>query len=185
MPVLLRRFILWTIICCASAAPSFAIAYDEHDPAAMVVGVVLFILLYTAATSTEAFERFHRRPFIRRTLYIGYGLRLIMSAVFPLGIGTGSPAIVLMFGDLWPGLISIHIVKNVVGVSPQSFTGTLLTTIVQGALLNAILFVVMAVVYAFQSMFMTPPPERAPKGFDVVMPATPVAVELPDARRTT
>jgi hypothetical protein len=28
-------------------------------------------------------------------------------------------------------------------------------------------------VYAFQRLFMTPPPEYAAKGFDVVMPASP------------
>src|SRR5687767_15817356 len=116
MPVILRRLILWTIICCASAAPSFAIAYDEHDPAAMVAGVVLFILLYTAATSTSAFERFHRRPFVRRTLYIGYGLRLILSAVFPLGLSSKGPGVILMFADLWPGLVSLKIVQDGLGI---------------------------------------------------------------------
>src|SRR5688500_18745775 len=132
----------------------------------MVFGVLLFIAIYTAATSTEAFERFHRRPFVRRTLYIGYGLRLVLSMMFPLvvaGFGWG-----LFFPDIWPGLLSLGIVNNL-GLNTNSFEGTLLTTIVQGTLLNIIIFVIMGFVYAFQRLFMTPPPEFRPHGFEVVM----------------
>jgi hypothetical protein len=162
--------LLWTIICVVSAAPSFVFAQREFDRAAMVVGVCLFIAGYTAATSTAAFDRFHRRPFVRRTLYIGYGLRLILSIAMPLG---ALP--LLFFADVIPGLISINIVKST-GVRPESFHGTLLTTIVQGALLNAIVFGVMLVIYWFQRLFMTPPPtsERL-HGFEVVMPASPAS----------
>jgi hypothetical protein len=85
--------------------------------------------------------------------------------------------VILLFGDLWPGLVSIWVVEDGLGVSPRTFTGTLLTTIVQGALLNVIIFVIMSVLYAFQRMFMTPPPEFSPHGFDVVMtPPAPVPV---------
>ena len=165
MPTILRRLILWSIICVVSAAPSFVIASGEKfDRGAMIVGVILFIAAYTIVTSTEAFERFHRRPFMRRTLYIGYGLRLLMSAAFPLGI------------DFIPGILSVELVGNVLDVEIKSFLGTLLTTIVQGAILNIIIFVIMSLAYAFQRMFMTPPPDFGPKGFDVVIPSTPTPV---------
>ena len=133
-----------------------------------------------------AFERFHLRPFVRRTLYIGYGLRLILSMIMPLGVISGGPGIIVLFADGLPGLWSEYVVKEWLFVDPVTFTGTLLTTIVQGAVLNAIVFVAMALVYAFHRVFMTPPPEAAPKGFDVVMPAAaaPAPVRLSDAGRT-
>ena len=132
MPVTLRRLILWTIICSVSAAPSFVLASGEFDRAAMVVGVVIFIALYTLGTSTAAFERFHRRPFVRRTLYIGYGLRLIMSMTFPLGFVAGpqiGPVALVFFADVWPGALSLEVVRWT-GLDPNTFSGTLATTIV-------------------------------------------------------
>ena len=174
MPILLRRFLLWTFICCASAAPSFALAQERHDRGAMIVGVCLFIAVYTASTSTAAFGRLRRRPFVRRTLYIGYTMRLILSALFPLGVvsGPGPGAWVLfIWPDIWPGLLSLMVVGNWLGLSPETFEGTLATTIVQGTLLNVIIFGFMLIVYAFQRQFMNPPPEAQPRGFEVVLPA--------------
>ena len=68
----------------------------------MVCGVLLFICLYTVSTCNDAFERFHARPFVRRTLYIGYITRMALSVAFPLG----------MFLDMFPGLVSIAIVER-------------------------------------------------------------------------
>ena len=180
MPTVLRRLILWTILCSVSAAPSFFIAREEHDDAAMIVGVCLFIAAYTLTTSTRAFARFHRRPFVRRTLYIGYGLRMILSLIVPLAMGMQAGLILLV--DLWPGIVSVLLVQNVLGAEAKSFIGTLATTIVQGTLLNIIIFIIMAIVYAVQRMFMTPPPEQAPHGFEVIMPPTSVT---PRARDTS
>ena len=69
MPVFLRRLLLWTVVCVISAAPSFFVPQRSFDRSAMVLGVCLFIFLYTAVTCTEAFERLHRRPFVRRRMY--------------------------------------------------------------------------------------------------------------------
>lgn len=164
MPVVLRRVLLWTLVCTVSAAPSFIVAANGFHRGAMVLGVCLFILGYTAATSTEAFERFHRRPFMRRTLYIGYGGRMVLSVLFPIGMGV----------DMFPGMLSVSFVRNVLQLTPESFLGTLATTCVQGTLLNLILVVFMSVVQAFQRAFLRPPEE--PRGFAVLMPAQPVEV---------
>ena len=155
-----RRFVLLAVICVVSAAPSFMWASREFDRGAMVAGVALFVLAYTALTSTAAFERFHQRPFVRRTLYIGYGARLLVSFLFPLGMGL----------DMLPGMLSVALVEKF--TNAHTFAGTLATTIVQGTLLNAMLTVFMAAVYGTQKVFMQPPP--APQGFDVVMPVIPV-----------
>jgi len=179
MPTVLRRLLLWTVICAVSAAPSFLLAKDEFNRAAMALGVCLFIAAYTVATSTAAFERFHRRPFVRRTFYIGYGARLVLSMLMPLGMpGIGMPGFsippmfILMFPDIWPGFISLRVV-DAIGLEPESFAGTLATTIVQGALLNLIIFFFMLIVYGVQRPFLKLPPDHAPRGFDVVLePAT-------------
>ena len=54
MPTPLRRLLLWTVVCGVSAAPSFVLASHDYDPAAMALAVCVFILAYTAATSTDA-----------------------------------------------------------------------------------------------------------------------------------
>ena len=161
LQTILRRFCLWAVVCVVSAAPSFMWASQGFHRGAMAVGVVLFILAYTALTSTATFERFHDRPFVRRTLYIGYGARLTASVLFPLGMGL----------DMFPGMLSLALVKRTLG-DPHTFDGTLATTIVQGTILNILLTLFMLVVYAVQARFMQPPPARP--GFEVVMPAMPI-----------
>lgn len=126
----------------------------------MALAVCVFILAYTALTSTEAFDRFHARPFIRRTLYIGYGARMAISIVFPIAL----------YSDLFAGALSLRIVGEVIGLETTSFAGTFITTCVSGTLLNMMIFALMGVVYALQRALLRPPQE--PRGFAVVM-ATP------------
>lgn len=159
--VIFRRLALWTLVCLVSAAPSFLWSMREFDQRAIAVGVVLFILAYTAATSTAAFERFHNLPFVRRTLYVGYGLRLAASLLFPVG----------MMIDVYPGLLSVAVVEDGLHLRGRGFGPTLAITVVQGTLLNVVLFVIMSLVYAIQRLTMKPPAEAAPPGFDVVVAA--------------
>ncbi len=146
-----RRFLLWAVLCSVCAAPSFIWAASQYDVAAMLVGVFLFVVLYTVATCTPHFERLRDRPFVRRTLHIGYGTRLGLSIVFPLGMAL----------DLIPGALSARIVDSLV-VNETGFAGTLLTTVIQGAFLNAILGVFMLIVFGLQRAFMKPP--KPPEG---------------------
>ena len=166
-PIIFRRFLLWAAVCCVSAAPSFAWAHEEFHRGAMVLGVALFTVAYTAFTSTERFERFHRRPFVRRTLYIGYGARMAATVVFPVGASL----------DLLPGMLSVNLVQHGAGLDPHTFGGTLLTTIVQGTLLNVLLVLFMLFVYAIQRATMKPP--EAVQGFEVVMPVVPMVPKEP------
>ncbi len=160
LTTVVRRLLLWTLVCCVSAAPSFAWAYQAYDRAAMALGVALFAGVYTALTSTEAFDRFHRRPFVRRTLYIGYGTRIGLSLAFPVGLGL----------DMMPGMLSLRFVEAVLRLDPHSFAGTFATTLVQGAILNAIVLFFMWVVYGIQRATMKPPepPEDRRRGFEVL-----------------
>lgn len=142
----LRHFGLWTAVCSISAVPSFALAYEEYDVTAMIVGILCFIGLLTTITGTRAFARFRRRAFVRPTLYAGYGLRLGMSIMMPLGVMI----------DLFPGVVSIGLVEAL-DIRGESFVGTLLITLVQGTLLNIILTVAMLIIYGLQRAFRTPP----------------------------
>ncbi len=55
-----KKFLFWTVVCGVCATPSFlfavdALGYDEPpDFAAMILGVVVFILAYTLATSDSS-----------------------------------------------------------------------------------------------------------------------------------
>ena len=165
--IILRRLALWAVICCVSAAPSFAWANEDFSRAAMLFGVAVYIAAYTLSTCTEWFERFHRRPFVRRTLYVGYGARLAISILFPIGMGL----------DMMPGLLSIAIVQRL-GLEPHTFGGTFATTLVQGALLNVIVMTLMTVVYGLQRVFAKPPPtDDTRHGFAVLPTRTPIRAE--------
>jgi len=138
--VVFRRAALWASLCTVSAAPSFVWAQQDYSRPAMVTGVAAFIVFYTLTTSTQAFHRFSRRPFVRTTLYIGYGLRVICSVAFPLG----------MVLDLFPGLLSVSIAESLFLTARHAFAATLVTTLIQGAFLNIILGVFMLIVYGLQ-----------------------------------
>lgn len=147
---------MWVAICVVGGAPSFAWAVSEYDPKAMVLGIVLFAAWMTFVTSTTSFYGFSRIPFMRRSLYVGYGARILLSLALPIGAGA----------DLYPGLISITIVEALqslwmvpqggAGAGPQGFASTLLITLVQGAILNLLVSVLIALVWGIQRATMVP-----------------------------
>jgi hypothetical protein len=179
MLTVVRRFALWALICCISAAPSFALAYTEYDVAGMVTGIILFTCLYTVITSTQRFERFHARPFIRRTLYIGYGTRMGISLLMIFAVLSGPYLGWLalpLASDFLLGAISVGIagalglLENDGGHMPSAgFLGTLVTTCIQGTLLNIVVGIFMLVVYGIQRAVAKPPPELR-RGFEVLSP---------------
>jgi hypothetical protein len=145
--VICRRAALWILICVVSAVPSFILAARTYSRPAMVTGVAVFVVLYTAVTSTRFVDRLSHRPFVRRTFYIGYGVRLALSVFFPLG----------MLIDLFLGFVSVSITESFFR-DDYSFVPTLVTTLIHGAFLNIILGIFMLLVYGFQRAFMKPPP---------------------------
>lgn len=152
-----RRALLWTVLCGVSSAPSFIWGSLEFDKFAMITGVLLFITLYTIITSTPAFLIFREKPFVRRTLYIGYGTRILISIVFPVG----------MAADLLPGIFSVSLVHAILGSTLHGFISTLLITIVHGTILNVLLSFYMFIIWVIQRLFMKPPEQ--PHGFPVLM----------------
>lgn len=152
MNTFLQRLGKWTLICGVSAIPSFIVAQQSFSRPGMALGVACFIALYTWISGMEAFRRFESAPFVRRTLRIGYGTRLTVSLIYPVGVAV----------DLLPGLVSVSVVSYLYGsdfVSNKAgFGPTLLITLVQGCTLNALLAFYMAVIYSLQRLFCTPPP---------------------------
>jgi len=75
MPPVLKYLLLWTVICCSSAAPSFFVACSEYKRSdqilAMLAGIGCFIVVYTAVSCTELAARFRRQPFVLTTMGIG------------------------------------------------------------------------------------------------------------------
>jgi hypothetical protein len=133
--VVVKRFFMWGAMVGCCAIPSFVWAHRSFDMLAMVAGVLFFVAVYTICSCTPAFRRFYRLPHVRTTMYIGYITRLALSIAFPLG----------MFLDLFPGMLSVDIVRSL--VIESNFMGTLLVTILQGVFLNVIVFLYMGVVY--------------------------------------
>jgi hypothetical protein len=176
MPVVIRRLLQWTLLCSVCAVPSFICAYHDFDTTGMVAGVSVFIGAYTFVTSTDWFARFVKHPFVRRTLFIGYGARLMSSICYPVG----------MFADLIPGIISVRLVEDLarlVGFNwpssgrslsnavTGSFVGTFAITLIQGTFVNILLGMFMLSVYGVQRAFCRlPEPEvdRCKKcGYDI------------------
>jgi hypothetical protein len=158
---LLQRLSLWTTICTISAIPSFYFAsHERFDQRAMACGVAVFAVICTISSCTHAFERIHDLAHVKATLYVGYLTRLGMSVILPLG---GS-------ADLIPGVLSLTLVSKA-SISPRSFIGTFMATIIQGVFLNILLFLFMAIVYVLIRLaahFKGTPQEA--RGFEVVIP---------------
>lgn len=163
-----RRFLLWLLICGVSAAPSFVMAVQNGgNTAGMVLGVLMFVIGYTLVTSTRPFQRFYSRPFIRTTMRLGYGLRLLLSA---LTAGVMFDVIFPIVPDLFCGYFSVLMGSAILRIPEQEliadFRGALVVTCIQGALLNAVVGVAMAIFYAILRAFGKPTIE--PRGFEVV-----------------
>ena len=132
---LLRRFGISTLLCSISSIPSFWWAHG-YDPAAKVVGVLIFIVLLTAVGCTQWFESFKRRPGILTVLIIGYGTGIFISLFFRIGI----------LVDLYPGILMVGI-ADAMGITGSSFAPTLVITLMQGVALNIIVGVYMQIIY--------------------------------------
>ena len=146
----LRALGRWTLICCMSAAPSFfwgcALHRNFEHVFGMIFGILLFVMGYTVVECTHYYQQIITRPHMQRTALIGYGTRILISVIFPVGLAV----------DMMTGVLSVAIVENVspmnsvelseTGASASAFT-VFLTTVVQGVLLNMMLFGYMVGVY--------------------------------------
>lgn len=142
---------LWTVVCVISAAPSFYFGYGtiaQEQVAAMCLGIAIFIGLYTLADQWTQLHPWRQSRNIALTLKIGYVTRILISIVFPVGAAI----------DVICGLMSVGIAETMLLMDHSHsggstyvggevhFLGALLITLVQGVVLNIVLFGYMTVV---------------------------------------
>jgi NADH:ubiquinone oxidoreductase subunit 6 (subunit J) len=144
---------IWSLVCIISAAPSFAWGFwtiATHQIMAMLVGIGIFIAIYTCVDQLTQASRWRRHRPVSLTLKVGYATRILISLIFPIGASI----------DVICGLFSIGIVQTVVPSlirnmkdgsdfgENATFLGALLVTLIQGSILNLVLFAYMLLVLA-------------------------------------
>ena len=162
----IRRAIVACGLCVAAALPSFVIAaLAEYDVPAMIIGVILFAGLMVVISWTPEFRLFTRKPFVRRSLFLAYGIRMIVSA--------GAP--VLFVADALPGGLLVTFLNtlavemgviDVVNFGPPELSGgeippqplwffiTLALVLAQGLVLNLLLGLVFVLAWLPQSLIL-------------------------------
>jgi len=134
-----RSILTWTVVCSLSAAPSFFFAIGsvaKNQAAAMLIGVIIFIAIYTISDMHSRNSPFRRNPRMRSILRSTFIIRSIMVIVFPIAI----------FTDVFLGMYAVFIVRFVAQATDKNFeseigfAATLATTLVQGCLLSILLF---------------------------------------------
>ena len=150
-----RRCILWIVIAYVAGANSFLVGWTANDasPGAMVLGIALYGAFIGVASSSGGFRRRLRRPFVARSFKVGYGLRLAICIV---------PGAAMAI-DMFPGILAVmagELFER--GVGFNRFASTLVSTLVQGTLINIVILAVVLFAWLFQKMFM----EWKPPVFD-------------------
>lgn len=149
-PNLLRCFMVWTLLCSVAAATSFVWAKEDlFDTHGMLLGVATFIVAYALVAASDVVHVWRSKPFVSRTIKIGYGVRVLVSAAFPVGMAV----------DFFPGVIAVKTVGLFFRPS-NGFVATYIITLLQGVFLNIILFVFMLLVYGIQVAFFLEPALR-------------------------
>lgn len=155
---------LWTVVVCASAAPSFFFGlFPAGNPvgiAAMILGIVIVIAAYVLWTVSPWGRRLRRLPFVTTTAYIGYGTRLALSLGTPTGL-LAAPDIFVGILVGWPleSLLGNRVVMSD-GVDlggPWTalcahFATVLAWTLLTALAWNLILGVYMLIVYGLQRL---------------------------------
>lgn len=130
LPLWARSLICWSSICVISAAPSFIFGYElsKGQATAMVLGIATFIVIYVAVDLQTIGGTFRNRPYVSVTLKTTYGLRILQTVLFPLGVMV----------DLISGMIATAIYETIAGQnlvnsnSPDEpgFLGTYILTMI-------------------------------------------------------
>ena len=143
---IIKAAISWSLICGISSIPSWLLASRRSTEAiaGMLTGILVFVVGYTILDVSTRRHPVRRRRDVIITLAITYGTRIAISLIIPLGF----------FADIWCGIIAIELTNvslKTIGLDPinMEFTPTLVTTLIQGCLLNLVLAGYGLIVYAF------------------------------------
>lgn len=154
-----KQFLIWSVVCCIAALPSFFWAANLHPIAiqrgAIVVGIGMFVIAYTVIGCSQRAIRLRRNKAVRIAQRIAYGTRIAISVLYPVGL----------FVDLWFGVLSTTLVQSIINPATDyesssksaGFVKVLTTTLVQGTLLNVALAIYMLLVLASLRRFVRQP----------------------------
>ena len=156
LPQLSRVLVKWLIVCGIAAAPSFVMGggvgnWRTAAVLGMVSGVLVFVIGYTALEFTNAVQKQMQKPVSRRAAWIAYITRVGISVVYPVGL----------FIDIICGIFAMGFASSVTGLEGSRFGSGesvnvsdvvlfvqyAFTTIIQGMLLNLVLFGYMGLVW--------------------------------------
>lgn len=144
----------WLPICAISGGPSFVfgIGCSTHqlEIPLMLLGIALFAIGYAYLDISPRWRRWMSRPVTRKSIIGGYALRMICSVLYPIAA----------VNDLLVGLCSVSAVGFVFQGKGNAVDGQmsnplqiLVTTLVQGILLNLEVFFVVLVLIGFARMW--------------------------------
>lgn len=146
-PVRLRSLygslLVWSFVCAVSAVPSFVWGYSSiaaDQMLAMLAGIGVFIVAYTVGDQITQRQPWRQRRETRLALKIGYGTRLGISIIFPIGA----------FLDMFCGIISISASSAIFGepfADQTGFAFCFATTLIQGTILNIIVATYTGIVF--------------------------------------
>jgi len=155
--IFITNFIRWSIICTISAAPSFVLAINDKNsgfnPLAMILGVVIFIFIYSFITSSDFYAYLRKFNNIYKALKFSYLLKIIMAIIaFPFSFfafhGKDSIAMFFILPDFYAGILSyiayswiintnMHTVnESRTGGYEITFVDTLMITLIEGIILS-------------------------------------------------
>ncbi|RCS44613.1 hypothetical protein DTL42_16945 [Bremerella cremea] len=141
----LKAAIRWFLICGISAAPSWIIAAEATWPsqAGMATGVLIFMVGYTLVDVSTRNHPLRQRSDVKITLAVTYGTRIAISLLFPVGF----------FVDIMCGVFAVSVTGFLfhanfdIDAPIVGFFQTLVTTLIQGCLLNGVLAVYGLLIY--------------------------------------
>lgn len=163
-PRIANILLWWTIICSLAAAPSFVLGCNiDGAVGGMLAGVATYIIGYTLISLTLTARRLYANRIWRRTIHITYGTRIALSLLSVFAF-IGVPFAMII--DIWSGMVATTVAERIVG-GAGGFVFAYLATIIEGAILNFVLFVFMMMVWTVARMVMTPE-DSVPRGFDVI-----------------
>jgi hypothetical protein len=156
---LTRTALRWLFVCAVSAVPSFVYGYlvTNGRIGGMVSGILIFAAGYTLLDYRTASHPWRQMREVRRTLRIAYGTRIAVSIIFPIG----------GFLDLVCGFVTISMMSPLVGGGYEDdfgFFASLITTLVQGCVLNLVLGSFALLVHLIQIAILAIRRRRLPPG---------------------
>lgn len=169
---------IWTVVCAICASSAWMLS-DSFSTNGRVVGIAIFVVAYSYATSTDTFRMRMRRPGEWTAFAIAYAGRMLLSLA---GTNPRQPCFI---GDAYVGMISVSMVESVTGTRLQSggdFAHTLAITLVHGSAISAITFLFYLLLRFFTGAFANEHDQTGPRGFEVVMPADTKNTEARDTQ---